>query len=85
LALVARGEAPFGIVYATDAAAEPNVRVVGTFPADSHPPIIYPAAVLAASKNPAAAAYLDYLYSPAAAAIFTRNGFTVLKPAAKTN
>lgn len=85
LALVARGEAPFGIVYATDAAAEPKVRVVASFPAGSHPPILYPAAVLAASSNPAAAAYLDYLHGPAAAAVFTRNGFTVLKPAAKTN
>lgn len=85
LALVARGEAPFGIVYATDAAAEPKVRVVASFPAGSHPPILYPAAVLAASSNPAAAAYLDYLHGPAAAAIFTRNGFTVLKPDAKTN
>lgn len=85
LALVARGEAPYGIVYATDAAAEPNVRVVDTFPAGSHPPIIYPVAVLTASKNPAAVAYIDYLHSPAAAAIFARNGFTVMKPDAKTN
>ncbi|MFC3675433.1 molybdate ABC transporter substrate-binding protein [Ferrovibrio xuzhouensis] len=85
LALVARGEAPFGIVYATDAAAEPKVRVVARFPAGSHPPILYPAAVLAASTNPAAAAYLDYLHGPAAAAIFARNGFTVLPAAPKTN
>ena len=45
LLLVARGEAPLGIVYATDAAAEPNVKIVGTFPADTHPPIIYPVAL----------------------------------------
>jgi len=85
LALVARGEAPLGIVYATDAAAEPLVRVADTFPAGSHPPIIYPAAVLAGSKNPAAAAYLAYLHGPDAAAIFARHGFTVIRPDAKTN
>jgi molybdate transport system substrate-binding protein len=85
LALVARGEAPYGIVYATDAAAEPQVRIADTFPADSHPPIIYPAAVLAGSTNPAAAAYLAYLHGPAAAAIFARHGFTVLGAPARTN
>ena len=85
LALVARGEAPYGIVYATDAAAEPKVRVADTFPADSHPPIIYPAAALAGSTNPAATAYLAWLHSPAAAAIFARNGFTVIRAPAKTN
>ncbi|WP_370154467.1 molybdate ABC transporter substrate-binding protein [Ferrovibrio sp.] len=78
LALVARGEAPLGIVYATDAAAEPKVRVADAFPAGSHPPVIYPAAVLAASRNPAAPAYLAYLRSPAARAVFERQGFTVL-------
>ena len=51
LLLVARGEAPLGIVYATDAAAEPNVKIVGTFPADTHPPIIYPAAVTKDAKS----------------------------------
>jgi molybdate transport system substrate-binding protein len=76
LALVSRGEAPLGIVYATDAAADPGVRVVGTFPADSHPPIQYPAAVLAGSTNDAASGYVDFLKSPAAAEIFTRFGFT---------
>jgi molybdate transport system substrate-binding protein len=85
LALVARGEAPYGIVYATDAAAEPNVRIADTFPADSHPPIIYPAAVLTGSTNPAAAAYLDYLHGPAAAAIFARSGFTVIGAPARTD
>ncbi len=55
LLLVARGEAPLGIVYATDAAAEPNVHVVATFPSDSHPPIIYPAALIKESRNPDAA------------------------------
>lgn len=78
LAFVARGEAPLGIVYRTDAAAEPNVIVVGTLPADSHPPIVYPAAVLAGSKYPQAEAFRRYLASPAARAIFGRHGFAVL-------
>ncbi len=77
LALVARGEAPLGIVYATDAKIEPRVKVVGFFPADSHPPIVYPAAATAAAK-PAAAAYLDYLRSGAAKTIFEAYGFAFL-------
>ncbi|OWO96576.1 molybdate ABC transporter substrate-binding protein [Rhizobium esperanzae] len=79
LALVSRGEAPYGIVYQTDAAADKGVAIVGTFPADSHPPIIYPVAILADSKNPDAAAYLDFLKSDKAAAFFTAQGFTILK------
>lgn len=79
LALVYRGEAPYGIVYETDAAADPGVAVVGTFPEDSHPPIIYPVAILAESKSAAAAAYLDFLKSDKAAPFFTEQGFTVLK------
>ncbi|OWV71348.1 molybdenum ABC transporter substrate-binding protein [Rhizobium sp. R634] len=79
LALVSRGEAPYGIVYQTDAAADKGVAIVGTFPADSHPPIIYPVAILTESKNPDAAAYLDFLKSDKAAAFFTAQGFTVLK------
>lgn len=78
LALVATGEAPYGIVYATDAAAEPKVAVVGTFPQDSHPPIIYPAALTKGAK-PAAADFLAYLSGPKAAAAFRAQGFTVLK------
>ncbi len=78
LALVARGEAPFGIVYRTDAAAEPNVKIVGTFPEDSHPPIVYPAALLVNSKNMRADEFLRYLASPEARAVFERNGFIVL-------
>ena len=78
LALVARGEAPYGIVYATDAAADDDVTVVGTFPADSHPPIIYPAAVLAESDHPDAEAFLSYLSSDAARPLFERQGFIVL-------
>ncbi|MGO7422593.1 substrate-binding domain-containing protein, partial [Rhizobium ruizarguesonis] len=53
--------------------------IVGTFPADSHPPIIYPIAILAESKNPDASAYLDFLKSDKAAAFFTAQGFTILK------
>ncbi|MBX5221008.1 molybdate ABC transporter substrate-binding protein [Rhizobium sp. NLR8a] len=79
LALVSRGEAPYGIVYQTDAAADKGVAIVGTFPADAHPPIIYPVAILAESKNPDAAAYLDFLKSDKAAAFLTAQGFTILK------
>ncbi|WP_249692501.1 molybdate ABC transporter substrate-binding protein [Stappia sp. WLB 29] len=78
LALVAAGEAPYGIVYATDAAAEDNVTVVGTFPADSHPPIVYPAAVMAQSDKPAATAALAYLRGREARAAFEKQGFVVL-------
>ncbi|HEX6957925.1 MAG TPA: molybdate ABC transporter substrate-binding protein [Ferrovibrio sp.] len=77
LAFVARGEAPLGIVYATDAAAEPKVRIVDAFPEETHPPIVYPAAVLAASRHPAAAAYLSYLQGAAARTVFEKNGFTL--------
>lgn len=76
---VTRGEAPLGIVYATDAAAEPGVRVVATFPADSHPPIVYPFALTAGTKNPAAPKFLSFLRSDAARKIFEKKGFTVLK------
>ncbi|MBX5135137.1 molybdate ABC transporter substrate-binding protein [Rhizobium lentis] len=79
LVLVSRGEAPYGIVYQTDAAADKGVAIVGTFPADSHPPIIYPVAILAKSKNPDARAYLDFLKSDKASVFFTAQGFTILK------
>ncbi|HVK92855.1 MAG TPA: molybdate ABC transporter substrate-binding protein [Mycoplana sp.] len=79
LVLVSRGEAPYGIVYQTDAAADPGVAIVGTFPEDSHPPIIYPIAILAESKSPNAAAYLDFLRSDKATPFFTEQGFTILK------
>jgi molybdate transport system substrate-binding protein len=78
LALVATGEARFGIVYATDAAAEPSVRVVGTFPADTHPPIVYPAAVLAESGNPSAGDVLAFLGGAEAKSVFAGEGFVVL-------
>lgn len=77
LALVSRGEAPLGIVYATDAKADPGVKVVCVFPEDSHPPILYPAA-LTASARPEARAFLDYLTSPAAAPRFKEQGFRVV-------
>lgn len=76
LALVARGEAPLGIVYATDARSEPGVRVVGAFPADTHPPVIYPAAVVVGAKGAGAKAFLDHLTTPGATAVFQKHGFT---------
>lgn len=79
LALVSRGEAPYGIVYQTDAASDPGVAIVGTFPADSHPPIIYPLAITADSKNKDVNAYFDFLKSSKAAPFFEHEGFTVLK------
>lgn len=78
LALVAAGEAPYGIVYATDAAAEDNVTVVGTFPADTHPPIVYPAALVAASTSPVASEFMEFLLTPDAARLFEAEGFRVL-------
>ena len=77
LALVARGEAPFGIVYSTDAMAERKVRVVGGFPANLHPPIVYPAAILAASRSEAAAALLRFLRSAEARVVWRKFGFMV--------
>lgn len=77
LVLVARGEAPLGIVYATDAIAERRVRVVGEFPMHLHPPIVYPAAIIENSKADAAAPLLHYLHSPQARAVWRRHGFTV--------
>jgi molybdate transport system substrate-binding protein len=76
LALVERGAAPFGIVYATDARASKAVRVVGTFPAASHPPIRYPVAQLKASRHRDAAAFRAFLFSKQGRAIFARHGFS---------
>jgi len=78
LAFVATGEAPYGIVYATDAAAEDSVSIVGTFPADTHPVVVYPVVDLANRDTPAEAEFLDYLRGPEARAAFERQGFTVL-------
>ena len=77
LALVARGEAVLGIVYETDAKVEPNVKIVGAFPDDSHPPIIYPVAATVTAK-PDATGYLAFLRGADAKAIFEKYGFTVL-------
>lgn len=77
LALVARAEAPLGIVYSTDAKIEPGVRIVGTFPAGSHAAIIYPVAATATAK-PEAAGYLAFLRSSAAKTIFEKYGFVFL-------
>jgi molybdate transport system substrate-binding protein len=83
LLFVARREAPLGIVYQTDAASDPNVKIVGTFPDDSHPPIIYPVALTKESTNPDAAAFLNFIKSPAARLAFEKQGFTVLGPDGK--
>lgn len=79
LALVSAGEAPFGIVYATDAASDDNVSVVGTFPADSHVPIVYPGAVLKTAEDDADLAFFKALSQDAADAKFTAQGFLILK------
>ncbi|MDZ7895164.1 MAG: molybdate ABC transporter substrate-binding protein [Sphingobium sp.] len=75
LALVERGEAPLGIVYATDAKASAHVRIVGVFPTTSHPPILYPMALLRAARNRDADAFRRFLLSPQGKAIFVRHGF----------
>jgi molybdate transport system substrate-binding protein len=77
LALVGRGEAPLGIVYETDAKVEKNVKIVGYFPEDSHPPITYPVA-LTANAKPEAAQYLAFLRSGLAKTVFETYGFTFL-------
>jgi molybdate transport system substrate-binding protein len=79
LALVSRGEAAAGIVYQTDAAADKTVEIIATFPEDSHPPIIYPAALTKGSVNPDAASLLNFLKSAKAKPFFEGQGFTVLK------
>jgi len=78
LLLVSRGKASFGIVYQTDAAADLGVKIVGTFPENTHPPIIYPVALTKASTNADAQAFLNYLRSAARARSFEIQGFTVL-------
>jgi molybdate transport system substrate-binding protein len=77
LTLVSRGEAPLGIVYETDAKVEPNVKIVGVFPANAHPPITYPVAAIS-TANIATARYLAFLRTPEAKAIFERYGFSFL-------
>jgi molybdate transport system substrate-binding protein len=77
LVLVERAEAPVGLVYATDAAISKKVRVVGTFPASSHPPIVYPVAIVAGGKAEAAKGFIDFLRSPESRAVFEKYGFVV--------
>jgi molybdate transport system substrate-binding protein len=78
LQLVARGEAPLGIVYRTDATSDPRVKVIAAFPKDSHPPIIYPIAITRSSSNPAAKSLFEFVRSGAAKGAFDKQGFTVL-------
>src|SRR5262245_46242978 len=75
LPLVSRGEAPVGIVYQTDAAADANVKIIGTFPEDTHPPIVYPIALTAGAVHPDATELLDYIRSDKAKALFQAQGF----------
>ncbi len=77
LAYVARGETPFGIVYTTDALAEPKVKIVDTFPDKTHAPIVYPAALTKDAK-PEAKAFLTFLEGPQARAVFVKYGFEVV-------
>ncbi|MET3660780.1 molybdate ABC transporter substrate-binding protein [Aquamicrobium ahrensii] len=81
LKLVATGEAAAGIVYATDAVAEPGVKVIATFPEETHAPIIYPVAQTAESKDEDTPAFLKCLHTEAARKLFEEQGFTVLAPA----
>ena len=74
---------PLGIVYKTDAMAEPAVKVVATFPAASHPAIVYPVGRVATSENASAADFISYLQGAKAQSIFKAQGFTVLVPPAK--
>ena len=76
LALVSRGEAPLGVVYQTDANAERGVMIAGVFPADTHPPIVYPVAALKGAKA-GAAAFLEFLSRAQARAIFVKHGFAL--------
>ena len=79
LTMVSRGEAPLGIVYQTDAAADPNVKIVGMFPENAHPAIIYPIAVTANSTHPDALNFVRYLASPAARPLWEKHGFSVMQ------
>lgn len=77
LLLVERGEAPFGIVYGTDAAASGKVNVAGTFPADSHAPVSYPFAILAKRDRPEVKSFFEFLYGSEAQAVYRKAGFSV--------
>jgi molybdate transport system substrate-binding protein len=81
LTYVETGNVDAGVVYATDALSSTKVKIVATAPAKSHAPVVYPAAVIKTSKNPAAArALLDFLASPRGLAIFQKYGFTAATP-----
>jgi molybdate transport system substrate-binding protein len=82
LTYVSRGEAPLGIVFDTDAALDPGVKVVGVFPSDTHPPIVYPAAIVSRSANPDAARLMRFLQSSSARVVFIRYGYRVLSATA---
>lgn len=79
LALVSRGETPFGIVYRTDALADKGVKIVDTFPAGSHPDITYPVALVATSKSAAARALLDFMKNAESRTTWEKFGFTALR------
>ena len=79
LTLVERGEAPVGLVYATDAAISKKVRVIGVFPEESHPPIVYPVAVMSERLTPAAERFLNFLKTPEARAVFEKYGFSSIR------
>jgi molybdate transport system substrate-binding protein len=78
LSYLARGEAPLGIVFDTDAKLEPGVAVIGTFPADTHPPIVYPIATVAQRRNPSTARVFGFFTSSAAKPIFEKYGYVFL-------
>lgn len=75
LNFVSRGESPLGIVYRTDAAADRKVRIVAVFPADTHPPIVYPAALLKGARDPGASMFFEFLNSAQARGVFRKHGF----------
>ena len=77
--MVARGDAPYAVVFTTDAMTDPGVDIIATFPDDSHPPIRYPVAILANSDNPDSARFFDYLLGPAAIETFKRLGYVTPK------
>jgi molybdate transport system substrate-binding protein len=79
MAFVSRGEAPLGIVYQTDTVTDKGVEIVGTFPASSHPPIIYPLAVTATSTNPGTASYIEFLRSSVVKPAVGLQGFVLLR------
>ncbi len=78
LAMVERGETPLGLVYSTDAAITKKVRIAGVFPSDSHPPIVYPIAIVSGEKTKESVSFLNFLKTPEARAIFVKYGFEVL-------